>query len=164
MIGDGNKMFRAVVSTLGFVIAFYAVSLPLFTPDEAWADAEQTLIDQKAQWQDRYRSLLRDAARFEDNAKNSRENYARARRRNYPRGGARQLFILEAEEAEKKLVLVKDEISQLIDSARRDAIPTNWRYEVEDEPITLAPPASAAEEYGNEDDDRAGRNPLYLDD
>jgi len=164
MIGDANKMLRAIVSTLGLAIALYAISLPLLTPDDAQADTEQALLDQKAQWQDRYRSLLRDAAHFEQSAKKSRENYARARRRNYPRGGARQLFILEADEAEKKLVIVKDEIAQLIVDARRNAIPTNWRYEVEDEPVTLASPANASEDDGDGEDDRAGRNPLYFDD
>ena len=74
MIGDTNKMLRAIVSTLGLAIALYAINLPLLTPDDAWADTEQALLDQKAQWQDRYRSLLRDAAHFEQSAKKSREN------------------------------------------------------------------------------------------
>lgn len=152
-------MMRFLVSTLGMILALYAISLPLLAPDDAKAGTAQTLLEQKAQWQDRYRTLLRDAARLQYNAEISRENYARAQRRNYPRGGARQQFILDAENAEKELVGVKEEIAQIFVDARRDAIPTVWLYEVDDEPITIAPPASASEE---DDDDRAGRNPLYL--
>ncbi len=152
-------MMRFLVSTLGMILALYAISLPLLAPDDAKAGTTQTLLEQKAQWQDRYRTLLRDAARLQYNAEISRENYARAQRRNYPRGGARRQFILDAEHAEKELVGVKEEIAQIFVDARRDAIPTVWLYEVDDEPITIAPPASASEE---DDDDRAGRNPLYL--
>lgn len=160
MIGDAKTMIRAIVSTLGLAIACFAISLPLLTPGDAQADAEQALLDQKAHWQGRYRTLLRNAARLEETAKNSRENYARAQRRNYPRGGARQRFILDAENAETELVKLKEEIAQIFVDARRDAIPTNWLWEVDDEPIDLAPPASASEE--DDEDDRAGRNPLYF--
>jgi hypothetical protein len=93
----------------------------------------------------------------------ARENYARAQRRNYPRGGARKQFLIDAEEADKQLVLVKEEIAQLNTSARHASIPQNWFYEVEEEPITYgAPAASASSDDRNGEDDDGGRNPLYL--
>jgi hypothetical protein len=152
-------MIRALISTLGLAIAVCAVSFPLLASDHAQADT----FAQKSEWQERYRSLLRNAARLEDNVAKSRENYARAQRRNYPRGGARQQFIIDADEAEKELVTVKAEIEQIFVDARHNAVPTNWLYEVDDEPIMPAAPASVSDGESDEDD-RAGRNPLYFKD
>jgi hypothetical protein len=174
-------MIRATLSVLGLAIAIASIGLSLAAPNDAGAESDQELMDRKTVWQDNYRLLLRNAALLDQDAKVSRENYARAQRRNYPRGGARQLYIVNAEIAEKKLVEMNKEIEQVADNARRDAIPPHWIYEVDDEPIVLSPPASATGD-GNEsdeddvpdwdkespdddvDDDREGRNPLYLDD
>jgi len=160
MIGNAKTMTRALVSTLALGIAFHAFGLILLPPEMAQAGSGRSLEAQKAKWQGRYRSLLQEAASLQDTAQNSRENYARAQRRNYPRGGARQQFILDAEAAEKELILVREKIEAVIVEARHAAIPPHWLYEVDDEPIAATPAASASEDP----DDRAGRNPLYLKD
>ena len=162
-------MIRAIPSTLGLAIALCVIGLPVLmsTTAQAQAGAEPTLEEQKTDWQGRYRSLLQNEARLHHNAQMARENYARAQRRNYPRGGAREQFLVDADDAEKELVTVKEELAQLRTAARHDAIPKNWLYEVEEEPITTGPPASASQNAagdGNDRDDREGRNPLYFDD
>lgn len=162
MIGDAKNMIRAVLSILGLAMAFAVISLPLLAPDAARAGTDQTLEEKKAEWQGRYRSLLQNAARLRSNAETSRENYARAQRRNYPRGGARQQFIVDAENAEKELVEVKEAIAQIAVDARHASIPPNWLYAVEDEPITVSAPASPSDQQ-DEQEERAGRNPLYFD-
>ena len=163
MIGDAKNMIRAVLSTLGLAMVFAVISLPLLPPDAARAGtADQTPEEKKAEWQGRYRSLLQNAARLRGNVETSRENYARAQRRNYPRGGARQQFIVDAENAQKELVGVKEAIAQIAVDARHASIPPNWLYEVEDEPITVSAPASPSDQQ-DEQEDRAGRNPLYFD-
>ena len=118
MTGDARNMIRAALSTLGLALALAVISLPLLPPDAVGADGEQSLAEQKAEWQGRYRGLLQNAARLRSNAQLSRENYARAQRRNYPRGGARQQFILDAEKAERELVEVKAQIEQIAIDAR----------------------------------------------
>jgi hypothetical protein len=162
-------MIRAITSTLGLAIALCVIGLPVLmsTTVHAQAGAEPTLEEQKADWQGRYRSLLQNEARLHHNAQMARENYARAQRRNYPRGGAREQFLVDADNAEKELVTVKEELVQLRTAARHDAIPKNWLYEVEEEPITTGPPASASQSATGSDgdrEDREGRNPLYFDD
>jgi len=162
-------MIRAIPSTLGLAIALCVIGLPVLmsTTAQAQAGAEPTLEEQKTDWQGRYRSLLQNEARLHQNAQMARENYARAQRRNYPRGGAREQFLLDADDAEKELVTVKEELAQLRVAARHEAIPKNWLYEVEEEPITSDPPASASQNAASDDDDQAdreGRNPLYFDD
>ena len=172
MIGDVKKMIRILVSTLGLAVLVSLIGFPILTPSsaEAQAGAQPTLEEQKAEWQDRYRSLLQNQARLHHNAQMARENYARAQRRNYPRGGARQQFLIDADDAEKELVTVKEEIAQLHTSARHDSIPQNWFYEVEEEPIGYGSDSPAASSSGNSDDntddedDDGGRNPLYLKD
>jgi len=170
MIGDSKKMIRTLVSTLGMAIALCVIGLPILTPSaaEAQTGAQPTLEEQKAEWQNRYRSLLQNQARLHHNAQMARENYARAQRRNYPRGGARQQFLIDADDAEKELVTVKEEIAQIHVDARHASIPQNWLYDVEEEPITMGPPAASATNNGSADadaeEDRAGRNPLYFED
>ena len=159
-------MIRTALSTFGLAVALLAFGLPLFISDVAVAQDESALAQQKAEWQDRYRTLLRNQALLRSNIEISRENYARAQRRNYPRGGARQQFIIDAENAEKELVVVKEEIAQIAVDARHAGIPPNWLYEVEDEPLTAAPPASVSDDSDekNDEEDRAGRNPIYFED
>ena len=166
MNGDVSKMIRAIYSTLGLAIALCVIGLPILasTTAQAQAGAEPTLEEQKADWQGRYRSLLQNEARLHHNAHMARENYARAQRRNYPRGGAREQFLIDADDAEKELVTVKEELAQLQLDARHEAIPKNWLYDVEEEPITSGPPASASRNAAADQDDREGRNPLYFED
>ena len=123
-------------------------------------DAVQAMKDE---WQHDYRQLLQDAARLRRNSLNARENYARAQRRNYPRGGARQAMLVEAEEAERGLAEVDAQIEQLrLDGRRAGALP-GWFYEVDEETQEPAQPAFPAEATEASPEDREGRNPLYLD-
>jgi hypothetical protein len=156
-------MVRTVISILGLAIALYAIGGSLLMPDIAQADSGGSLLEQKTHWQNRYRALLSDSARLQDDAIRSRENYARAQKRNYPRGGARQQFIIDAEEAEEDLVKVKSEIEQIFVEARRAAVPPSWLYEVDDEAIKPTAPASASDDE-RDPEDTEGRNPLYLKD
>ena len=177
-------MTRNLVSMLALALALSAISLPLALPNAARADTDLESQDPRTVWQDSYRLLLHDAAMLEQDAKTWRENYARANRRNYPRGGARLQYILNADSADKELAKVKQEIERVTIQARRDAIPPFWIYEVDDEPIVLSPPASAsgeeevpewdrdedsdwededfAADVEDQEDDREGRNPLYF--
>lgn len=170
MTGDSKNMIRILTKSLGLAIALYVTALPLVGSHSADANADDgATLEQKIEWQDRYRSLLVGAARLKQAATTSRENYARAQRRNYPRGGARQQFIIDAEDAENELVDMNGQIEAILDEARRNAIPTVWFYEVDDEPIRLPPPVrlSRTNESADpnadqdEDDDGGGRNPLY---
>ncbi|MEE8163955.1 MAG: hypothetical protein V3T64_00150 [Myxococcota bacterium] len=141
----------------------FAVSLPIALPRPAEGKPVDATQAMKDKWQADYRRLLQDADRLRRNARNARENYVHAQRRNYPRGGARQQMLIEAEEAERGLVEVEARIEQLrLDARRAGALP-GWFYEVDDEPRGMAQPASPAETTGPSPDDRAGRNPLYLD-
>jgi hypothetical protein len=154
-------MFAAAV--IGLSAALDGIGLAgasLIAADVALAGTENPALSQKEAWQERYRRLLQDQVRLRHNAAKSRENYSRARRRNYPRGGARQQFILDAEEAERNIVKVEKETMALLEQARRDALPGNWVFEVEDEDIQ----APAATTQTERDDSRDGRNPLYHND
>jgi hypothetical protein len=141
----------------------FAVSLSSALPTSAEGQQADALQPTKDEWQADYRRLLQDADRLRRNAQNARENYARAQRRNYPRGGARQAMLIEAEEAESGLVEVEAQIEQLrLDGRRAGALP-GWFYEVDDEPPGHTQPASPAETTELSPEDREGRNPLYLD-
>jgi hypothetical protein len=146
----------------GATLAF-AVGLPSALPVPAEAEPVDALEAMKDEWQDEYRRLLQDADRLRRNASNARENYARAQRRNYPRGGARAEMLVEADQAERDLVEVEAQIEQLrLDGRRAGALP-GWFYEVEDEPRGNPQPASPGETTEASPEDREGRNPLYLD-
>ena len=113
----------------------------------------------KEEWQDRYRALLQDAARLRHNANSARDNYRMAQRWNYPRGGARQKFLLQADEAERDLVRVESDLEKFrVDARRAGALP-GWLYEVEEEERVVSEPAAPADAS---DPDLEGRNPLYL--
>ena len=72
-------------------------------------------------------------------------------------------MLLEAEKAERTLIGVEAQIEQLrLDGRRAGALPS-WFYEVEDEPLGGAQPASRAQTTGPAPEDQEGRNPLYLD-
>ena len=152
-------------------IALLTTASVLVEPTSAWAQSEEALQSQKEHWQSRYRSLLENAARLEHNARISRENYAQAQRRNYPRGGARQRLMLQAEQAEAELADVREEIEALHLEAQREGALPGWFYEVDDEEISIPEPASPDTSGSNDDgrnplyaDDDDGRNPLYADD
>ena len=157
-------MIRTLFLVLAMAIVSHGIDLPIFSAATAQAapSSPPSAEELKKEWQDRYRDLLHNAARLERNAKASRENYARAQRRKYPRGGARDQFIADAELAEKQLVAVKAEIEGIRDQARHASIPPNWLNEVDDENFSYAPPASTTE--ADDEDDREGRNPLYFED
>lgn len=169
MIGSTQKKLRAQVSLLGLgvAVALSMICLPLSMVSAVQAGTEQTLELQKAQWQDRYRSLLQKATRLGNDAKQARANYSRAQKRNYPRGGAKRQFLRDAEAAKKELVEVRQEIDEIYIDARRNGIPAHWLDVVAEEPISPAPPAlpdlpATASEEDSIEYDRAGRNPLYL--
>ncbi len=149
------------VAIVSLVMALDGIGLSVLGYQVAHAGTADSALEEKADWQGRYRRLLQRQARLRDNAAKSRENYARAQRRNYPRGGARQLFILDAEAAEAELVKVEAETEGLLEQARREALPRNWFYEVDDEGVQL--PAAKTSASADQNDSREGRNPLYFD-
>ena len=159
-----TRTFPCSLSTIVLALAIaIACSASFFVGGSAAAQQdEQELAAQKAEWQRHYRRLLQNAATLRDNAVRSRKNYAQAQRRNYPRGGARQQFLLDAENAEKELAEIQEEIERLLADARRAGIPRVWFWEVDDETITPAAPGDAPR--NEEEDDREGRNPLYFED
>src|SRR6056297_2125210 len=99
---------RRLVTRLGLALALGLIaatftSLSAVPTARAQLATEKELQAQKQYWQERYRMLLRNAALLERNARRSREDYAQAQRRNYPRGGARQRLLEQAAEAEAEL-------------------------------------------------------------
>ncbi|MAG34187.1 MAG: hypothetical protein CL908_25185 [Deltaproteobacteria bacterium] len=146
------------------IVTLLVTGLSSLAADSASAQTEQEVLDQRTFWQDHYRRLLTNRAILKDNAARSRKYYSQAQRRNYPRGGARQQFLLDAENAEKELAVVEQEIAQIFVDARTQEIPPGWLYEVEDEPITIPAAPDADAEAVEEAEDRAGRNPLYFKD
>jgi hypothetical protein len=144
------------IAILGLSAALDGMGLCLFTPQVARAETEMSDLDQKAHWQGQYRMLLQSQTRLQASAARSRENYARAQRRNYPRGGARQQFLADEQAAIDELVKVKAETEDLLEKARRAAVPRTWFSEVDDEGIQSTAPAATTV-----DDEDDGRNPLY---
>jgi hypothetical protein len=143
---------------VSLVIAL-AVSL---TAGFAAAETEEEILAKRTQWQERYRVALTNREILKANIAELRHNYAQAQRRNYPRGGARQAFLTQADEQEALLADTEQEIVSIREEARAAGIPPGWLAEVEDEPIAVSSqPASPAD---GEDVDRDGRNPLYIDD
>lgn len=153
----------AVVLGLAFALVSISFGVVLGSASVAHAGTEDAQDAEKARWQGRYRQLLSLQIQLRDNAVRSRAYYAQAQRRNYPRGGARQQFIVDAEDAEKQLLEVKAETEALRDEARRAAIPQIWFYQVDDEPTQSAPAATATDD-ADANEDREGRNPLYFKD
>lgn len=150
-----NPIGRAAIPLL------LALALSLLAGFAA-AETEQEILAKRTQWQVRYRVALTNREILRDNIEKLRHDYAQAQRRNYPRGGARQAFLTQADEQEALLVETEQEIVSIREEARAAGIPPGWLAEVEDEPITVpSRPASLAD---GEDVDRDGRNPLYIDD
>jgi hypothetical protein len=145
------------------LVAFAALALALASPGPAaassGADDEASIEESKAEWQGQYRRLLSDKALLQRNLEAARTSYSKSRRRNYPRGAARQQFLIDADTAEKQLVEVEAEIEKLKTDARSEGILPGWLYEVEQGPLNAPQPAAPAEE---DLQDREGRNPLYL--
>jgi len=155
-----HRLLFAVLS-LGVGLAAGAALVAL-NPDTATAETEEELQAKRDHWQERYRNLLQDRMRYKDNITKSEKNYAQAQRRNYPRGGARDRFRLDTEDARKSLAQTEEAIENLFVEARRADIPPGWLYEVDDEQISYKQPASP--DSSEDDEDREGRNPLYFDD
>lgn len=145
---------RAVACVLALALSFAAAL--------AAAETEEEILAKRTQWQDRYRVALTNREILKDNIAKLRNSYAQAQRRNYPRGGAREAFLMKAREQEVLLEETEKEIVAIREEARSASIPPGWLAEVEDEEI-VAPsqPAAPAED---EQIDREGRNPLYFDD
>jgi hypothetical protein len=178
MTGDTMSTLRTQHRSLARLLTV-AVTLALFLatttliysvmPRAAHAADEENEDDPgalRASWQDRYRGLLQDRTRFSESIAISNKNYTQAQRRNYPRGGARQQFLLDAANAEKKLAETEEKISQVFDEARDAGVPPGWLYEVDDEPILVTRPASPNPGMADptDEEDREGRNPLYFQD
>jgi cell division protein FtsB len=155
-----NALKLILVLLLGCQLAIF--SLILLETKTASAQSDNDLRIQKDLWQGNYRKLLRNRVTLEENITKLNKGYAQAQRRNYPRGGAREKFRIQAEEARTELKKVEAAIAAIFEDARRQGVSQNWLYEVDDETIKGNQPASPKNR--SDDDDRAGRNPLYFDD
>jgi len=126
--------------------------------------------EQREFWQTRYRTLRQESARLEQDIAFEWELYADANRRNYRRGNARHVHRDKALELEARLKEVDAELEALPERARQLGALPGWLREVESEPIALPPPGASDEEEDapgqpaapGSAEDRAGRNPLYL--
>ncbi len=150
------------IAVLGLSLALDGIGLSLFTPNTANAQSADEALEQKREWQERYRIMLKNQVILADNAQKLRKNHAQANRRNYPRGGAREKFILDAIKAEADLAELKEATAALLDQARRADLPRNWFYEVDDEELQVPSPAAQGPDGNEQNDSREGRNPLYL--
>lgn len=156
-----QRALRAQARSIVFALCVaMAPTLAVVPAMPASAQTEEELMAKREEWQEKYRQLLRDRMRYTDNIAKSEHNYAQAQRRNYPRGGARQQFVLDAEEARKSLEQTEAAIEKLFVDARRASIPPGWLFEVDDETISYEQPAALD---GSDADEalRQGRNPLY---
>jgi hypothetical protein len=156
------------LSALASASILAATPLALLSSDTAFGQTDEELLEQKGEWEGRYRNLLQNAARLERNAAAARENYTRAQKRNYPRGGARQQFLIDEQQAKDELANVRQQIEDLKLRARQEGVMPGWLYEVEDEDLSVPEPAAPddwdPEAEADEAYDREGRNPLYLED
>ena len=143
----------ALAGSVSFVVASQAAAQLL---------DEEELMEKRQEWQARYRRLLQDRVYYTETIATARKNYTQAQRRNYPRGGARQQFLVDAEEAEASLAATEKAIEEIFIEARQNDVPPGWLAEVEDDPASYQKPA--APESARDEADRAGRNPLYFDD
>jgi hypothetical protein len=160
-----NRLARGILFTiavLGLSVALDGIGLSFFAPNTAQAQGADPELEQKADWQQRYRIMLKNQAILADNAEKLRNNYAQANRRNYPRGGERDQFLLDAAKAEADLAKLKETTAELLAKARRADLPRNWFYEVDDEDIQAPTPAARAKDRDEQEQSREGRNPLYL--
>lgn len=112
---------------------------------------------EKVYWQNRYRSLLEDAARLRAEVERERELYADANRRNYRRGRKRHVHREAMQAAAERLAEVEAQLATIEDEARRAGALPGWLYEVEAELEDADGRAGVATGPGDE-----GRNPLYL--
>jgi hypothetical protein len=159
-----RRTVRSLAITTSLTIFLGATTVLLSSVPEtasAQAQTEEEIQELRETWQNRYRALLSDRARLTRNIAAAKENYARAQRRNYPRGGARQQFLIDADSAEKELAATEQEIAGIFTEARHENVPSGWLYQVEDEPIETSRPAALDE---SDEQDRAGRNPIYFKD
>jgi len=155
-----HRLFTAGLQLVAFSVLALALTSPGSVAASAGADDDASIGETKAEWQGEYRRLLSDKALLQRNLEAARASYSKSRRRNYPRGAAREQFLIEADTAEKELVKVEAEIKKLKSDARREGILPGWLYEVEQGPLDAPRPAAPTEE---DPQDRDGRNPLYLD-
>jgi hypothetical protein len=155
-----HRLFSAGLQLLVLTALALALTLPGSVAASTGADDDASIEETKAEWQGQYRRLLSDKALLQRNAEAARTYYSKSRQRNYPRGAARQQFLIDADTAEKQLVEVEAEIQKFKTNARREGILPGWFYEVEEGPLDAPQPAAPAEE---DRQDREGRNPLYLD-
>lgn len=160
-IRPARRSPRALVALLAWTLAAAGVASPLAPAPASASSSEEELQAMRDHWQDRYRHLLRVRGQLKNEIEQSKAAYARAQRRNYPRGGARQQFLLQAQQAEKALAETQQEIEALFTEARFAEVPPGWLYEVEDEPIDLSPRPASPDDAGDAAD-REGRNPLHF--
>jgi len=155
------------LAAMGCLVAALAAGLattfaPAPAAAETGAETEEETLALKADWQGRYRALRNNAVRMRENATKLRRAYGLAQHANYPRGGAREEFKKEVEQAERDADRYEAELVEFHEEARRNEIPPGWLLEVDDEPIDRGLPA--AQEDSEDAPDRGGRNPLYDDD
>ncbi len=158
------RMGASALLTLALALAAVPALVIAVGAGPAAAETEEEALAKKAEWQDRYRVLRNNAARMQSNAKKLRRAYGLAQHANYPRGGAREAFRKQVEQAEQDAADYTAQIEEFHEEARRNEIPPGWLAEVEDEPIDLGLPADQDDAELDEADDREGRNPLYLED
>lgn len=151
-------------ASLLLVLALAPALSICFVSEPASAETEEEALAKKAEWQDRYRVLRTNAFRMRENAKKLRRAYGLAQHANYPRGGAREEFRLQVEQAERDADDFSAQIEAFHEDALRNEIPPGWLAEVEDEPIDPGLPADQDESDPEPDDDREGRNPIHFDD
>ncbi len=163
---DRRRPSRWIQKTASALLALAlapALAIP-FVSDRASAETEEEALAKKADWQERYRVLRNNAYRMRENAKKLRRAYGLSQHANYPRGGAREEFKLQVEKAERDADDFTTKIEAFHDEARRNEIPPGWLAEVEDEPVDPGLPADQDDADPESDEDREGRNPIYLDD
>ena len=145
---------RLLQLAMALLVASAAVSLP------AAAETEEETLAKREYWQDKYRVLLWNQAVLKDNVAKLENDYAQAQRRNYPRGGARNILLMKAALQRKQLAETEQKLASIFTEARASDVPPGWLYEIEDAPIDTSRPASPDTA---DEDDRAGRNPRFLD-
>lgn len=114
-------MKRLGIAALAIVVLLVAAPIGA-QPDES----------EKADWQDRYRTLIENAALASVRYDAAKRAYSKNRQRNVKRGDKRKEINLTVHDAEIAKAKADEELAEFPELARRAGVPPGWLREVED--------------------------------
>jgi hypothetical protein len=118
-------------------IAIFALTLCMLAgpalliswPLEARAEASEAA--RKAEWQQRYRSLVRSVEQLRTELEENRAAYSKAKQRDRLQGSRREQLVEQIASNEKRLAELETELAAFPDEARRAGVPPGWLRDIE---------------------------------